>query len=212
MTMKKKKKKSLLELPRYFLWSMLTLIKIDVFNPEFSSDFRDAMLTAIINCLTSLLAGFVVFAVLGYMAHIRESTVEALALQGKLGYMSRLMTKPTKWHMLPAKTQISLGMCPVWSESSLSAWRKLVSLATHECTAKTLIRLGGCPGWSLLLVLSWGGPFIMMTKFEGMLDIHGLSLETFCIRENKNNWLIYWLIEWLMALQHYWLRYFRALS
>ena len=31
----------------------------------------------------------------------------------------------------PAKTQISLGMCPVWSESSLSAWRKLGSLATH---------------------------------------------------------------------------------
>ena len=31
----------------------------------------------------------------------------------------------------PAKTQISLGICPVWSESSLSTWRKLGSLATH---------------------------------------------------------------------------------
>ena len=31
----------------------------------------------------------------------------------------------------PAKTQISLGICPVWSESSPSAWRKLGSLATH---------------------------------------------------------------------------------
>ena len=31
----------------------------------------------------------------------------------------------------PAKTQISVGICPVWSESSLSAWRKLGSLATH---------------------------------------------------------------------------------
>ena len=29
-----------------------------------------------------------------------------------------------------AKTQISLGIRPVWSESSLSAWRKLGSLAT----------------------------------------------------------------------------------
>ena len=28
--------------------------------------------------------------------------------------MSRLMTKPTKWHVLPAKTQISLGIHPVW--------------------------------------------------------------------------------------------------
>ena len=33
--------------------------------------------------------------------------------------------------MRPAKTQISLGICPVWSESSLSAWRKVGSLATH---------------------------------------------------------------------------------
>ena len=32
----------------------------------------------------------------------------------------------------PAKTQISLGIRPVWSESSLSAWRKLWSLATHK--------------------------------------------------------------------------------
>ena len=31
------------------------------------------------------------------------------------------MTKPTKWHVLPAKTQISLGICPVRSEASLCA-------------------------------------------------------------------------------------------
>ena len=31
----------------------------------------------------------------------------------------------------PGKTQISMGIRPVWSESSLSAWRKLGSLATH---------------------------------------------------------------------------------
>ena len=45
--------------------------------------------------------------------------------------LSSLTTKPTKWHVHPAKTQISLGIRPVWSESSLSAWRKFGSLATH---------------------------------------------------------------------------------
>ena len=29
--------------------------------------------------------------------------------------LSRLMTKPTKWHVHPAKTLISLGIPPVWS-------------------------------------------------------------------------------------------------
>ena len=47
-------------------------------------------------------------------------------------HMSHFMKKPTKWHMCPAKTQIS----PVWSESLPSAWRKLWSLATHWAHCK----------------------------------------------------------------------------
>ena len=39
--------------------------------------------------------------------------------------MSCLMTKPTKRHVHPTKTQINLGIHPVWSESSVSAWRLL---------------------------------------------------------------------------------------
>ena len=33
--------------------------------------------------------------------------------------VSRLITKPTKWHVHPVKTQIRLGIRPVWSEPSL---------------------------------------------------------------------------------------------
>ena len=55
--------------------------------------------------------------------------------------MSRLMKKnkkknKTKWHVRLAKTQISLGIRQVWSESLLSAWRKLGSLATHWSYSK----------------------------------------------------------------------------
>ena len=69
--------------------------------------------------------------------------------------MSRDMTKPRKWLVRPAEIQISLGIRPVWSESSLSAWRKLGSLATHWSTAKTLTRLSGCPGWSESSLGAW---------------------------------------------------------
>ena len=41
--------------------------------------------------------------------------------------LNRRKTKPTKWHVRPAKTQISLGIRQVWSESSLSAWRRFGS-------------------------------------------------------------------------------------
>ena len=46
----------------------------------------------------------------------------------KLNYNT---TKSTKRPECQVKTQISLGTCPIWSESSLTAWRKLGSLATH---------------------------------------------------------------------------------
>ena len=58
---------------------------------------------------------------------------------------SRLVRKPTKSHVLPAKTQISLGIRPVWSESSLSAWRKLGSLATHWAHREESDQIGRMP-------------------------------------------------------------------
>ena len=58
--------------------------------------------------------------------------------------LSRLMTKPTKWSLHPAKTEL-----PVWSEFSLSAWRKLGSIATQKAHS----------AHAILLVVSWGSSF-----------------------------------------------------
>ena len=65
----------------------------------------------------------------------------------------------------PAKTQISLGILPVWSESSLSAWRNLGSLATHCAHSEDSDQTGRMPRLTwvfagrtvILLVLSCGG-------------------------------------------------------
>ena len=45
--------------------------------------------------------------------------------------MSCRMTKPTKIPVRPAKTLIRLGICPVWSESSLSALINIEPLITY---------------------------------------------------------------------------------
>ena len=68
-------------------------------------------------------------------------------------YMSHIMTKPTKWLVRPAKTQISLGIRPVWSESSLSAWRNPGSLATHWAHSEDSDQIGRMPRliWVFLL-------------------------------------------------------------
>ena len=73
--------------------------------------------------------------------------------------------KTNKMAVRPAKTQISLDIRPVWSESSLSAWRKLGSLATHWAHSEDSDQTGRMPRliWVfagrtvILLVLSRGG-------------------------------------------------------
>ena len=80
--------------------------------------------------------------------------------------------KTNKVTVRPAKTQISLGIRPVWSESSLSAWRKLESLATHWAHSKDSDQTGRMPRliWVfagrtlILLVLSWGGSFTISER------------------------------------------------
>ena len=59
--------------------------------------------------------------------------------------MSRSTTKPTKWPVHQAKTQISLGIRPVWSGSSLSAWRNIGSLATHWAHTEDSHQTGRMP-------------------------------------------------------------------
>ena len=53
--------------------------------------------------------------------------------------------KTNKVSVRPAKTQISLGIRPVWSESSLYAWRKLGSLATHLAHSEDSDQAGRMP-------------------------------------------------------------------
>ena len=75
--------------------------------------------------------------------------------------------KTTTWFVLPAKSQISLGFRPVWSQSSLCAQWVAKDPSFFMRTAKTLIRLGRCPSWSesslgahaILLVLLVTGRF-----------------------------------------------------
>ena len=59
--------------------------------------------------------------------------------------MSCRMTKPTKWPLRLAKTRISLCIRPVWSESSLSAWRNIGSSATHWANCEDSNQTGRMP-------------------------------------------------------------------
>ena len=107
----------------------------------------------------------------------------------------------------PAKTQIRLGIRPVWSESSLCAWRNLGSLATHWAHSEDSYQIGRMPRliWVFagctvtLLVLSCRGScyFIYLSfylKNPVFLEISLIfHLLLFCV-----DWATYRSIEGLL--------------
>ena len=95
--------------------------------------------------------------------------------------LSRLLTRPTKWHVLTAKTRMP-RLIRVFTVYMKKHW-----VLSYPMSAQwRLIRLGGCPGWSesslgcpgwsessfgakvILLVLSQGGSFRMLFTYNAM--------------------------------------------
>ena len=87
-------------------------------------------------------------------------------------YMSQLMRLWYLSHRRPAKAQASLRIHPVWSESSLSAWRNLGSLASHWAHIEDSDQTGRMPRliWVfaghklILLVLSCRGSYFEIQR------------------------------------------------
>nr|XP_045582928.1 sodium-dependent neutral amino acid transporter B(0)AT3-like [Procambarus clarkii] len=95
------------------------LIAFGSYNPVNNNCLRDAVLVSITNCFTSMLAGVVVFAILGFKAHETHdrclaetaSTVELLRMEAPGGDVSDLL----------AKRNISLPVCDIQQELQKSA-------------------------------------------------------------------------------------------
>ena len=71
--------------------------------------------------------------------------------------LNRLMTKPTKWSVRPAKTQISLGIHPVWSESSLCTQLVANDLLLLYMRSEDSNQTGRMP--TLIWVFAWRTSF-----------------------------------------------------
>ena len=106
-------------------------------------------------------------------------------------YLSRLMTKPTNWHVRPAKTQISLGIRPIWSESSLcTPW-----IAKDQIFLRAVREDSDQTGWMPRLIWVFAGhtchfvSFVMTCLiFQQMEKEWGLCVTKLHLIADKKNW------------------------
>ena len=110
------------------------------------------------------------------------------------------MTKPTKWHVRPVKTQISLGIRPVWSESSLCAkWvakdqfchdaaqyeailiiKEFFILMQSKSTEMTLSFTKDRSGQIVYGWMSWGFMFLFQQYFSHIRTMEGWTQRALC--------------------------------
>ncbi|XP_067145522.1 sodium-dependent serotonin transporter [Centruroides vittatus] len=93
-----------------------TLLALSSYNKFHNNCYRDAIFTSTINCLTSFLAGFVIFSVLGYMAHMQRKDISNVATDGPglvfIVYPEAIATMhgSTFWSILFFLMLITLGL------------------------------------------------------------------------------------------------------
>ena len=88
--------------------------------------------------------------------------------------MSCSMTNPTKWPVHPAKTWIILGICLVWSESLLSAWRSVWSFATQKAHSED---------WSECVDAQADLSLLFARHFDGFVVLRLKFNELWCFKE-----------------------------
>nr|KAI8727432.1 sodium- and chloride-dependent glycine transporter 2-like; partial [Biomphalaria glabrata] len=110
-----------------------TLITLASYNPFKHNCYRDAILVAVINCSTSVFAGFVIFSMLGYMAHVTNQDVQSVTTSGPglvfVVYPEGISRMPFSvvWSILFFVMLISLGL-----DSQFAMFETVISAVVDE--------------------------------------------------------------------------------
>lgn len=93
-----------------------TLLALSSYNKFNNNCYKDAIITSSINCMTSFIAGFVIFSVLGYMSKIQNLPIDEMGMEGEglifVVYSDAIATMPGSffWAILFFFMLITLGL------------------------------------------------------------------------------------------------------
>ncbi|XP_058458136.1 sodium-dependent dopamine transporter isoform X1 [Malaya genurostris] len=103
------------------------------YNKYHNNVYKDALLTSFINSATSFVAGFVIFSVLGYMAHASGKNIEDVATEGPglvfVVYPAAIATMPgsTFWALIFFMMLLTLGL-----DSSFGGSEAIITALSDE--------------------------------------------------------------------------------
>uniref|UniRef100_A0A1B6MBJ9 Transporter n=1 Tax=Graphocephala atropunctata TaxID=36148 RepID=A0A1B6MBJ9_9HEMI len=103
------------------------------YNEYHNNVYQDALLTSVINSCTSFVAGFVIFAVLGYMAHVSRQPIAEVATEGPglvfIVYPAAIATMPGSifWALIFFMMLLTLGL-----DSSFGGSEAIITALSDE--------------------------------------------------------------------------------
>ncbi|KAH1003114.1 hypothetical protein HUJ05_011054 [Dendroctonus ponderosae] len=106
------------------------------YNEYHNNVYKDALLTSVINSATSFVSGFVIFSVLGYMAHATGRSITEVATEGPglvfIVYPAAIATMPGSifWALIFFMMLLTLGLD---SSVSFSTFGALFGLKGRHC-------------------------------------------------------------------------------
>ncbi|XP_071479957.1 sodium- and chloride-dependent neutral and basic amino acid transporter B(0+)-like [Diadema antillarum] len=125
------------------------LVTLASYNKFHNNSYGDSMFVAIANCCTSVFAGFVIFSIVGFMAHELNQPVETVVQQGFglafIAYPAAVARMPVSplWSLLFFGMLITLGL-----DSQFAIMENLVTALVDEFPQlrkrKPFVLLGAC--------------------------------------------------------------------
>ncbi|XP_025159006.1 sodium-dependent dopamine transporter isoform X2 [Harpegnathos saltator] len=103
------------------------------YNKYHNNVYKDALLTSLINSATSFIAGFVIFSVLGYMAHASGKSIQDVATEGPglvfIVYPAAIATMPGSmfWALIFFMMLLTLGL-----DSSFGGSEAIITALSDE--------------------------------------------------------------------------------
>lgn len=103
------------------------------YNKYHNNVYQDALVTSVINSATSFVAGFVIFSVLGYMAHASNRPIQEVATEGPglvfIVYPAAIATMPgsTFWSLIFFMMLLTLGL-----DSSFGGSEAIITALSDE--------------------------------------------------------------------------------